>query len=178
MIIALTGFMGCGKSSVAGPLAARMGCFFFDLDDTIEMEEGRSIAEIFASEGEGGFRALELEYLERIISDYEDFPTSMVISLGGGTVTTPQCAQLIKKNCTCIYLRATVDTLVENLQITGVDGRPMMDGVDTQDEQALRSRIGVLMEKRAAIYEKTADHIIDIDGMSCEQIAEKIAELL
>lgn len=170
--------MGSGKSSVAAPLAQKMGCFFFDLDDTIEMEEGRSIAEIFATDGEAGFRTLELDYLDRIISDYENFPTSMIISLGGGTVTTPQCAELIKKNCTCIYLKASIDTLVENLKITGVEARPLMDGVSTDDEQALRERVSTLMEKREAIYEKTADIILDIDGLDPEQIAGKIAELL
>lgn len=170
--------MGCGKSSVAAPLARNMGCFYFDLDDTIEMEEGRSIAEIFAEDGEAAFRILEYEYLDRIISDYEDFPTSMVISLGGGTLTTEQCAGLVKKNCTCVYLRASVDTLVENLMITGVEGRPILSGTGTGNESALRSRIEELMSQRSATYERCADIVLDIDGMDPEKIAEKVAELI
>lgn len=161
--------MGCGKSTVASVLAAEMGCFYFDLDDTIEMEEGMSINEIFETRGEAAFRMLELEYLDRIIDDYSDFPTTMVLSLGGGTVTTPQCAELVKKNCTCIYLRASVDELVRNLQIVGTDNRPLLS-----DATDLRAKVESLMAQRSALYEKCADIILDIDGLSPEEIAEKI----
>lgn len=161
--------MGCGKSTVASVLAAEMGCFYFDLDDTIEMEEGMSINEIFETRGEAAFRMLELEYLDRIIDDYRDFPTTMVLSLGGGTVTTPQCAELVKKNCTCIYLRASVDELVRNLQIVGTDNRPLLS-----DATDLRAKVESLMAQRSALYEKCADIILDIDGLSPEEIAEKV----
>lgn len=163
--------MGCGKSTVASVLAAEMGCFYFDLDDTIEMEEGMSINEIFETRGEAAFRMLELEYLDRIIDDYRDFPTTMVLSLGGGTVTTPQCAELVKKNCTCIYLRASVDELVRNLQIVGTDNRPLLS-----DATDLRAKVESLMAQRSALYEKCADIILDIDGLSPEEIAEKVID--
>lgn len=163
--------MGCGKSTVASVLAAEMGCFYFDLDDTIEMEEGMSINEIFETRGEAAFRMLELEYLDRIIDDYRDFPTTMVLSLGGGTVTTPQCAELVKKNCTCIYLRASVDELVKNLQIVGTDNRPLLS-----DATDLRAKVESLMAQRSALYEKCADIILDIDGLSPEEIAEKVID--
>lgn len=152
-------------------LAAEMGCFYFDLDDTIEMEEGMSINEIFETRGEAAFRMLELEYLDRIIDDYRDFPTTMVLSLGGGTVTTPQCAELVKKNCTCIYLRASVDELVRNLQIVGTDNRPLLS-----DATDLRAKVESLMAQRSALYEKCADIILDIDGLSPEEIAEKVID--
>lgn len=163
--------MGCGKSTVASVLAADMGCFYFDLDDTIEMEEGMSINEIFETRGEAAFRMLELEYLDRIIDDYRDFPTTMVLSLGGGTVTTPQCAELVKKNCTCVYLRASVDELVRNLQTVGTDNRPLLS-----DATDLRSKVESLMAQRSQLYEKCADIILDIDGLSPEEIAEKVID--
>ncbi len=173
MIIALTGFMGCGKSSVASILAQNMGCFYFDLDDTIEMEEGRSIGEIFEEDGEGAFRALELEYLDRIISDYEDFPTTMILSLGGGTIMTPQCAELIKENATCIYLKASVAQLVANLNIVGTDNRPLLAGSENLEE-----KVQGMLKNREATYERYADVVIPIDGLSPEQIAERIEEAL
>lgn len=165
--------MGCGKSSVASILAARLGCFYFDLDDTIEMEEGRSISEIFQQDGEGAFRALELEYLDRIISDYEDFPTTMILSLGGGTVMTPQCAEIIRKNATCIYLKASVGQLVENLNIVGVENRPLLCG-----SEDLEAKVRSMLSAREATYEKCADIVLPIDGLSPTQIAERIEQAL
>ena len=173
MIIALTGFMGCGKSSVASILASRLGCFYFDLDDTIEMEEGRSISDIFKEDGEGAFRALELEYLDRIIPDYEDFPTTMVLSLGGGTVMTPACAKLLKENATVVYLKASVAQLVENLEIVGVENRPLLN-----DSQNMEEKVKELLASREATYEACADIILPIDGLSPQEIAERIEEEL
>lgn len=173
MTIALIGFMGCGKSSVASLLAQELGCFYFDLDDTIEMEEGRSISDIFQEDGEGAFRAMELEYLDRIISDYKDFPTTMILSLGGGTILQPQCAQLIKENATCIYLKASVKQLVENLNIVGTDNRPLL-----KEAENLEEKVSQMLAQREECYTKNADIILDIDGLSPQEIAERIAEQL
>lgn len=165
--------MGCGKSSVASLLAQELGCFYFDLDDTIEMEEERSISDIFAEDGEAAFRILEYEYLDRIISDYADFPTTMVLSLGGGTILTPQCAKLIKENATCVYLKASAQQLIENLNIVGVENRPLLSGAENLEE-----KVNSLLEQREAVYEKCADIILDIDGMSPEEISSAIAARL
>ena len=169
MIIALSGFMGCGKSHVAAYLAKKMGCFFFDLDDTIQMGEGLSVSEIFSQQGEASFRLLEYEYLDRIISDYRDFPTDMVLSLGGGTILTEQCAALLKKNATCVYLRASVEELVHNLEIVGIENRPLL--ASTAD---LKQSVAGLMAQRGPIYEKTADIILDIDGLDFDSVADLI----
>ncbi len=169
MTIALTGFMGCGKSHVAACLAKKNGCFFFDLDETIQIGEGASVTEIFQTQGEASFRLLELEYLDRIFSDYADFPTDMVLSLGGGTILTPQCADLIKQNAVCVYLRASVDELVKNLEITGIEHRPVLAGTDD-----LRGSVAALLAERAPIYEKTADIILDVDGLSFDEVADRI----
>lgn len=165
--------MGCGKSSVASLLARQMSCFYFDLDDTIEMEEGRSVSEIFEEGGEAAFRILEYDYLDRIISDYEDFPTTMILSLGGGTIMQPQCAELIKENATNVYLKASVGQLVENLRIVGVENRPLL-----KDAEDLETKVRTMLEQREATYEKCADIILEIDGLSPEQIAQAIKERL
>ena len=65
MVIALTGFMGCGKSTVGKILAEMLGIRFFDLDEIIVEGEKRTIPDIFSSEGEDGFRNLEIKYLKR-----------------------------------------------------------------------------------------------------------------
>ena len=187
--------MGCGKSSVGRKLSELLCCSFVDLDNVIEEREGRSIPEIFATEGEATFRQMELDALRNIIchsdsqsaplapgpspypgvrkcqfrtSDYQnDSKRHLVIALGGGTVMTNECAELVQNNTCCIYLKASVETLVEHLAGEAA-GRPMLADAD------LRTRIETLMQQRAATYEKTAHIIVDTDGRSIDSIADDI----
>lgn len=186
MTISLTGFMGCGKSSVGKALATLLSCTFTDIDEYIESRTGKTIPDIFRSEGEAGFRRLEKTSLEEILKPGA-FPEGregiMVLSLGGGTVTTPECAELVKSKSCCIYLRASVETLVHNLE-NDFDRRPMLNsaagpsGTGRPDREALRARIEELMSYRKGIYEKTARFIIDIDGKSPEETAGEIKNML
>ena len=198
--------MGCGKSSVGRRLSELLCCPFMDLDQVIEEREGRTIPEIFASEGEAAFRAMELDVLKEIVVASEPrqcvplAPSSlenmhknsigkllhviarseatwqsvdMVLALGGGAVMTAECAEIVHSDTICIYLRATVDTLMEHLS-GQTDNRPLL----MQEESALRDRISELMEKRSATYEKTAHVIIDIDGKSIEAVASEIISVI
>ncbi len=118
MIISLTGFMGCGKSSVGRELSKLLCCRFMDLDDVIVERAGRSITEIFADDGEKAFRKMELEALQYVIEnslpEYSRGP--LVLALGGGTVMTEECAEIVRSETRCIYLRASVETLIGNLE--------------------------------------------------------------
>ena len=109
-----------------------------------------------------------------ITNDCKDrsYPSDVerVLALGGGTVMTPECAELVKANTLCVYLRASVDTLLEHLS-GEVDGRPMLKG------ESLRSRIEDLMALRAETYEHTAHVIIDTDDTTIDVIAEKIKSI-
>ena len=203
MIISLTGFMGCGKSSVGRKLSELLCCPFMDLDSVIEERAGRTIPEIFASEGEAGFRRMEAEALEAVtgqqpkcsggplplrgplplagggkmppphngqtVSSHENSEgkTRGVLALGGGAVMTPSCAKLVHEHTLCIYLRASVETLLDHLS-GEADGRPMLEG------RSLRSRIEELMTLRSSTYEKTAHIIIDTDGKSIDSICQEI----
>ena len=129
--------MGCGKSSVGRRLSELLCCPFMDLDLVIEEQVGRSIAEIFASDGEAAFRQMELDALRSIIlgnscesvekqSVPQPHSKALVLSLGGGVVMTPECAELVKENTLCIYLRTSVDTLVERLTDEAA-GRPLLN---------------------------------------------------
>ena len=88
---------------------------------------------------------------------------------------TPECANLVKEHTICIYLRASVDTLLEHLS-DEADGRPMLDSsAESADKQsALRHRITELMSLRSDIYEKTAHIIIDTDGKSIVSICQEV----
>ena len=92
----------------------------------------------------------------------------VVLALGGGTVMTPECAELVQNNTRCIYLKASVETLVEHLD-NETDKRPLLSGGD------LRTRIEDLMSRRSATYERTAYMIIDTDGKTVDEIASAIS---
>ena len=183
MTITLNGFMGCGKSSVGKALAALLSCPLTDLDTFIEEREGRSIPEIFSSEGEKYFRKIEQEALREVIFGKEKPAegATEILSLGGGTVTTGECALLVKRHTYCIYLRAGIDTLVHNLEKDSA-GRPMLNC----GTGSLRGRIEELMEKRSAIYENVASSVIDIEDfllketgkIDFEALAGQIADTL
>ena len=166
MIITLTGFMGCGKSSVGRCLSELLCCPFMDLDAVIEESQGRSIPDIFASEGEAAFRQMEVEALSRII-EAQQLRDNVIVALGGGTVMTPECAEIVREKTHCIYLRASVDTLVSHLENEAA-GRPMLQGA------SLRSRIEELMALRSSTYEATAHDVIDTDGKTVEEVAAEI----
>ena len=191
--------MGCGKSSVGRYLSELLCCPFTDLDEAICQKAGKSIPEIFASEGETEFRKLEAETLRSILTpsgtvrtEKKSLPLQamgpslcgqrgstvspslqhrMVIALGGGTVMTPECSEIVKERSVCIYLKASIDTLVRHLE-TEASGRPMLQG------DSLRSRIEELMSLRSETYETTAHITIETDGKSIEAIAEEIFHIL
>ena len=106
--------------------------------------------------------------------------TAMVVALGGGTVMTNECAELIRANTCCIYLRASVDTLLERLS-SNTSNRPLLTrdphaalrGAERRDNP-LQERIAELLEQRATTYEKTANIVIDTDGKSIDQICFEI----
>ena len=185
MVWVLTGFMGCGKSSV-GRLVARMAgdvlpgqLAFIDLDEEIVRRAGRSIPEIFADGGEAAFRAVERQVLATLLSE----AGNLLISLGGGTLTDAESRALVREHCRCIYLRASVETLAANLRWDGeAASRPMLAGADpnapADSPDSLEERILALMASRSPVYEAAADVIIDIDGLDSEHIARRILSLL
>ena len=195
--------MGCGKSSVGRRLSELLCCPFIDLDSVIEERAGCSIPEIFAADGEAAFRTMEMDTLKHVVCegesktkslpDHEQQPTAhIVLSLGGGTVMTKECADLVRQNTRCIYLRASVDTLIEHLE--GQTGnRPILNSIDCHsdrdsichsdrakrvEESALRNRIEELMSLRADTYEATAHIILDTDGQSIDSLAQEIISIL
>jgi shikimate kinase len=174
MIISLCGFMGCGKSCVGKELGKKLGCGVSDLDDYIEAMEGRKISAIFKEDGEPAFRTLELKALKQIFSDREIISKEhFILSLGGGTVTVPQCAAMVHNGSRCFYLKASVDTLVYNLTVSPGD-RPAL----ANEKGSLREKVSGLLARREAAYEAAATDIIMIDGLDSGEIAEKIMGVL
>src|SRR5205085_9199839 len=97
--LALIGFMGSGKSSAAGAIAARLGWRSVDADDEIEREAGKPIKEIFATDGEPAFRALEERVCLRLLHQ-----TGVVVALGGGAVTSPLIRERLRDGSFTVLL--------------------------------------------------------------------------
>ena len=160
MMITLTGFMGSGKTTVGKVLADFLGCPFMDLDDLIVKKAGKSIPEIFAQDGEPAFRQLEAQLLRQTVEKYTE--NTVVLALGGGAVTAPASAALLREKTVCIYLRATLETLQSRLE-GETAGRPLADA-------SLAARLA----EREPLYEQTAHVIIDTDGLSPDEVADEI----
>lgn len=160
MMITLTGFMGSGKTTVGKVLADFLGCPFMDLDDLVVKKAGKSIPDIFAQDGEPAFRELEAQVLRKTVAKYAE--SAAVLALGGGAVLAPASAALLREKTVCIYLRATLDTLLARLE-GETAGRPLADA-------SLADRLA----SREPIYEETAHVIIDTDGLSPNEVADEI----
>ena len=111
MIIALCGFMTCGKTLAGEAFSKEQGLQFIDLDQYIEKQEKMTVLEIFHTKGESYFRALEIKCLQEIVSQNED----LILSVGGGTPMNPECAKMLKKKTFCIYLQCSPAVLGERL---------------------------------------------------------------
>ena len=100
---------------------------------------------------------------------------TLVLALGGGAVMQEECGEMVHSGTLCIYLRASVETLVERLTGEAV-GRPLIAGADSgkSSQTALRTRILELMAARSETYERVAHIIIDTDGKSIDEVAEEI----
>lgn len=127
--------MGSGKSSVGRELPALLslpgGHFdFIDLDDFIVESEGMSVNGIFERYGESGFRSIETRCLETLLERYEG--KNLVLALGGGTAVFN--SELVHSRTRCIYLSASVDTLVSRL--SSDTSRPLLSEAASRTAQA------------------------------------------
>ena len=168
MILSLTGFMGSGKTTVGRIVADALGCPYFDLDDIIVKKAGKTIPSIFADDGESAFRSLEASCLQSFIKKYAE--STVVLSLGGGTLGNPASASLVHDKTLCIYLRASEDTLRERLKGTEAS-RPLLKGtspVMTDDG------LSMLLSSRIHTYESVSAITLDTDGLTPDQIADEI----
>ena len=106
MVFTLVGMPGCGKSSVGRELSTLLSLPFIDLDEYIESYSGKTVLQIFDSDGEDAFRRMEAECLHRILDEKSD----LVLALGGGTLTQDDLAGLVRKHC-LVYISAQVRKL-------------------------------------------------------------------
>ncbi|MCR5587430.1 MAG: shikimate kinase [Lachnospiraceae bacterium] len=163
--IFLIGFMGVGKSAVASELSRKIEKTEIDTDKFIENALKMSIPEIFEKKGEAYFRTCESKILLRISQ-----LSPRVVSCGGGFVMNEKNVKKMKRMGTIILLKASPETIYERLKDT--DDRPLLKGNMNVEY------ISKLMSERMPIYESAADVIIETDGLTPNDVAQKIDRLV
>ncbi len=146
--------MGIGKSTLGKGLAGRLGIPFLDIDKEIERHAQKTIADIFASEGESSFRQAEREALIRLSVAYTDG----VFATGGGLPCHADNMELLKDLGPVLYLRASDQSIATRL-LSSKGKRPLIAGKSASE---LRAFVHELLAVRAPIYEQ-ATEIIDLN---------------
>ena len=159
--IVLIGMMGCGKTTCAGLLSRRLGRPVVDTDALIVEREGRSISEIFATEGEAYFRDLESAVAEELAER-----SGLIIATGGGLPLRERNAAALRRNGIVFWLKRDPASTFASEQM---DGRPL-----AQDGQAA---FVARFEQRAPLYEAAA-HVVVTDFTSPEITVNEIMNYL
>lgn len=160
----LTGFMGCGKSTVGKRLAKATGRDFLDVDKYIVDKAGCSISRIFAEHGEEYFRALETEALNEIYNTV----TGTVISTGGGLPMRKVNRDILNRLGEVVYLDVSPDCVYERLKDDTT--RPLL-----QSENPME-RIEELLGFRRPVYLDGADRTVNVSYRTVEDIIKDIID--
>jgi shikimate kinase len=154
----LIGMMGTGKTTVGEILARRIGYYFFDTDVLIEQVSQKTIPEIFAMEGELGFREIE----SRVLAEISAY-TKSVVATGGGIITQQQNWSYLHHGCV-VWLDAPLDLIRERIA--------------TDENRPLKANLEELLQLREPLY-RQADIKIEIAaGSTPENIVDRILEAI
>jgi shikimate kinase len=164
MKIYLIGFMGCGKSHWGKLLSRKLQIPYFDLDEQIVANEGRSINDIFEQEGEEYFRLKEKEVLYILTESHDDF----VMACGGGTPCFFNNIDYMNRSGVSVWISSSIDSLFERL-IKEKEKRPLIR--ELSDEQLFAYITKKYADRR--IYYQQATVIID-DEVTLEKLMDSI----
>lgn len=159
-MIVLIGFMGAGKTTTGRALALLLGVPWIDTDVEIEERYGRSIARIFAEDGEDAFRSLERDVALEVLAGADG-----VVSLGGGAVGDPDIQNALAGH-SVIHLTVPLDEALA--RIDGGVTRPLLFAHDPAE----------LAEERAPLYRALASIEVDTSRKTPREVAEEIRSLV
>jgi shikimate kinase len=161
--VVLVGLMGSGKSSVGRTVAEGLGLQFADTDAMIVEEAHRPITEIFADEGEDGFRRRETRALESLAKQQ-----NLLLSTGGGIILCERNRQLLSQLGFVVWLTASIDTLA--YRVSQNRDRPLLH---TEDP---KQRLIDLMDVRRSLYEEVSDLTVDTTDLTLPETVHGLVE--
>jgi len=164
--LVLVGLPGAGKSTVGALVAARLGWPCIDLDRAIERAAGRTIAELFAQEGEGAFRAWERR-LTAELAPAGGVP--VVLVPGGGWIEDPDHRARFGVSLRAVYLAVAPEVAVRRMGASVAD-RPLLQGADP--EEGVRA----LLRRRESLYLQS-NHVVSADSIGAVEVAALIVAL-
>jgi shikimate kinase len=160
--IVLIGFMGAGKSTVGPILAERLGWHFLDADQVLESEAGVTIAHLFSTLGEPGFRRIEAEVVARLCAT-----TATVVALGGGAIEVESTRSLLANSLGTyvVFLQASLDVLIDRCeQQPGASVRPVLHQRETL-QQRFHSRLP---------HYRSAHLTLNTEGLDPHRVADSL----
>ena len=163
--IVFVGMMGAGKTAVGRTLAAHLGVVFRDSDHEIEEAAQRTIAEIFARDGEAFFRRKETQIIERLLDGAPG-----VLSTGGGAFMAERNRQIMTQKGVSIWLNADLDLLWE--RVRHKDTRPLLKTPDP------KGTLRALYEQRVPVYAQADVVVRSEPGLSLDAMARRVEEAL
>lgn len=164
--------MCSGKTTLGRALAERLGREFIDLDDAVERRSGRSVAEIFATDGEAAFRHLERETLDDILLRAGN--RSVVVACGGGTPCREGVMEVLNGGGVTVWLVAPVERIVERVLLEP-GKRPLLAG---KSREELTRMVGRMLDERRPYYSQAA-HTFDASLLESEsQVAESVTDFI
>lgn len=167
--IVLLGLRGAGKSTVALELAQGLAAKAIDLDRVVEQHAGKSVARIFADDGEDRFRALESEALARALAG----AGPRVLSPGGGVVLQGENREAIRRSgAFVVYLAARPETLAARVERDTANARPPLVPGGALDEAR------ALLARRDALYRELAHLVLETDELDPMAVSVKIRQAL
>ena len=165
MKIYLIGFMGSGKTHWGKQLSQKLNIPFFDLDEEIVAEEGKSITEIFAAHGEEYFRQKEKDVLYTVTEKHHSF----VMATGGGTPCFYNNIEYMNRKGTSVWFNCSVECLFVRL-VKEKDKRPLIRNLSDED---LRHFIIKKFGDRKIFY-RQASVVINEDDITLDHIVDTI----
>lgn len=163
--VVLVGMMGTGKTSIGRPVAAHLGRRFVDSDEQVERRTGRTVKEIFESEGEAAYRRLESDALAAALAE----PEPAVIAAAGGVVIDPANRDRLRRAGTVIWLDAPPEVLAE--RVVDGDHRPLLG----DDPLATLARLAA---EREGWYREVADAVVDVGSRTADEAVEAVLAVL